>query len=410
VIEDHDRRFSVVLAAFLGCSSSSREASDDATADPLEASEADLARAFGAPLPGLTEDERRAFDDGREEFEHVATVEDGLGPVFNDRSCAACHTAGAVGGASDRTVTRFGALTEGAFDPLTRLGGSLVNARGIGATGGRCFFAGEIVPPAATITTLRVTTPAFGLGLVDAVSDEVFLALATRQARDFPETRGRASRVTDIQSGATRIGKFGWKAQNPSVFQFAADAYANELGVTNPQFPEESCPQGDCAMLARCAPSAKHPNDDGTDVAKLAAFLSFLGAPPPLRATEETRHGQRLFFDTGCAQCHWTTLTTGPSAIAALDRVKFHPYSDFLLHDMGALGDGIAQGDASRTELRTAPLWGVRVRPRLLHDGRARTVDEAIRAHSGQAARSADDYAALSASDRAALVTFVNSL
>src|SRR5262245_1446737 len=134
-------RWFVALATLVGCSSG--QAAEEA--DSLEASEAEAARAFGAPLPGLADCERRAFEEGRDEFLKVATIEEGLGPVFNDRSCAACHSAGAVGGASDRTVTRFGKITRGAFDPLTRLGGSLVNAQGIGFMGEGCFFAGEVV-------------------------------------------------------------------------------------------------------------------------------------------------------------------------------------------------------------------------------------------------------------------------
>src|SRR5262249_41768413 len=152
------------------------------------------------------------------------------------------------------------------FDPMTALGGSLVNVRGIGPLPDGCYFGGEIVPPSATVFTFRVTTPVFGLGLIDAVPDDVFLALAARQAKEFPRTAGRTAMVKEIKTGDKRVGKFGWKAQNPTVSQFAGDAYTNELGITNPEFPDESCPQGDCELLKRCNPSKTHPEDDGTDV------------------------------------------------------------------------------------------------------------------------------------------------
>jgi CxxC motif-containing protein (DUF1111 family) len=399
----------LVLAAFTGCSSQNRAASDTTT-DDLEATNADTQRTFGAPLRGLTADQQQKFQDGLEEFTHTDSIEEGLGPVFNDSSCGACHSAGATGGASDRTVTRFGTTTDGKFDPLTSLGGSLINAQGIGQVSDGCNFAPEVVPTEATIVTKRVTTPTFGLGLVDAVPDRTFLEIANNEACTYPDTAGHAAQVNDLKSGKVRIGKFGWKAQNPSLFQFAGDAYVNEVGITNPFFPDESCPQGDCDLVKRCNPSTKHPEDDGTDVDKFTSFMSFLAPPPPTGATYQTRRGRDVFFDAGCAQCHKTTLQTGANDVAALDHVTFHPYSDFLLHDMGALGDGIAQGDASGTEIRTAPLWGVRVRPRLLHDGRATTIEDAILAHAGQGAGAANAFSGLGADDKAALIAFVKSL
>jgi hypothetical protein len=111
------------------------------------------------------------------------------------------------------------------------------------------------------------------------------------------------------------------KAQNPSLFQFAGDAYVNEVGITNPFFPDESCPQGDCELLTRCNPSTKHPEDDGTDVDKFTSFMSFLAPAPPTCATSQTRRGRDAIFDAGCAECHKATLKTGRSDVAALGRV-----------------------------------------------------------------------------------------
>src|SRR5262245_61091416 len=231
---------------------------------------------FGDPLPGLTADELRRFDAGRAAFESVEDAADGLGPVFNGTSCAACHDIGAVGGGSDVVETRFGTITNGAFDPLLALGGSLIQTQGIGVAGA-CTFVGEVVP-AGAIQAQRRATPLFGLGLVDAVPDATFVELARAQARRHPHTAGRPNVVLDVVTGETVTGKFGWNAQVPRRRQFAGDAYVNEMGITTPMFPDESCPQGDCTLLA-CDP-VPGVDDDLEDVRAFADFMSLL-APPP---------------------------------------------------------------------------------------------------------------------------------
>src|SRR5262249_25963550 len=160
--------------------------------------------------------------------------------------------------------------------------------------------------------------------------------------------------VANLVTGGTSVGRFGWKAQVPVLLQFSGDAYLNEMGITNPLFPDENCPNGDCGALL-CNPRPDL-NDDGTDMQKFADFMRFLGAPPPGQVTGAVKAGQKLFANAGCASCHVPSLVTGSNAVKALDRVAFSPYSDFLLHDMGPLGDGIGQGDAKGTEFRTAPL------------------------------------------------------
>ncbi|HEY1434105.1 MAG TPA: di-heme oxidoredictase family protein [Thermoanaerobaculia bacterium] len=363
---------------------------------------------FGQPLGGLTADQLARFQAGLSEFNSVETVEEGIGPVFNDVSCASCHSLAAVGGASAILETRFGTTgPDGLFDPLTQWGGSLIQKQGIGAAVS-CEYLAEIVPPEATIVAARRTTALFGLGLVDAVPDATFQAIAQEEAFNPDGITGVVSMVTDIATGQTVVGKFGWKGQNPNLFQFAGDAYLNEMGITNPQFPNENCPQGDCASLS-CNP-APGLNDDGEGVQEFADFMTFLAPPPRGPITAQTALGELVFRGVGCAGCHRTVMRTGPNGVAALNKVVFHPYSDFLLHDMGALGDGITQNLATGHLMRTAPLWGARKLTTFLHDGRATTLDAAILAHDGQARKARDRYAGLPGYKKTLLAAFLNSL
>src|ERR1043166_4253726 len=205
------------------------------------------------------------------------------------------------------------------------------------------------------------------------------------------------------------VGKFGWKSQNPNLLQFSGDAYVNEMGITSPMFPTENCPNGDCSQLPACYPNAGV-EDDGTDVNAFADFMTLLAGPPRGAITRDALAGEKVFLRIGCGGCHLPVLVTGPSRIKAFDRVVFHPYSDFLLHDMGSLGDGIEQGKATGREMRTAPLWGLRVRTSYLHDGRALALDAAIFAHDGQGKFAKNRFSALPASDAQKLMAFLNSL
>ena len=376
---------------------------------------------FGDPLPNITPAESGAFASGKVAFSTAETPDEGLGPVFNDVSCAACHTGpkSAIGGNTTRTEIRFGTITNGAFDALAQLGGSLIQSQGIGSDGivasTACTgvsFAGEQVPAAATITALRRTTPLFGLGLVDATPDPTFRQLAATEARNTPATAGMANLVDKIeQHQQNTVGRFGWKAQNATLHIFAGDAYVNEMGITNPTFPDENCPQGVCNQNDFACLAAPELNDaDGADVTAFTDFMTLLAPPPrgPV-GTKETA-GAAVFARIGCADCHTPTLTTGHNASPALDRVDYHPYSDFLLHDMGALGDGITQGNATGALMRTAPLWGVRMQATLLHDGRAKSIPDAIDAHAGQGDTARRAFDALGKDDRANLLAFLASL
>ena len=365
---------------------------------------------FGAALSGLSAEERARFTAGREVFVETEDATDGVGPVFNDNSCVACHSAPEVGGASDRVETRFGKLTRKSFDALEGLGGSLIQEQGIGVQAD-CEFVAEVVPAEANVTAGRRTTSLFGLGLVDAVTDASLVELASRQRARTPATAGRAHFVADAVSGEQRIGRFGWKAQVPSLLHFAGDAYLNEMGITSPFFPEENCPQGNCDLL-RCD-LVPDPEDDGADIFLFADFMSFLAPPPRVAAAASKRvvgEGQRVFERIGCSDCHTPTLRTGPNEVAALSKREFAPYSDFLLHDMGALGDGIAQSGAAPREMRTAPLWGLRASNIFLHDGRASSIEAAILAHDGQGRGARDRFSGLRPDDRTRLLRFLRSL
>jgi CxxC motif-containing protein (DUF1111 family) len=364
---------------------------------------------FGDPLPNLTKAELAQFLAGKATFQQVEGVADGLGPVFNDTSCAVCHSVGAVGGGSTRLETRFGRLVNGVFDPMVEFGGSLIQVKGIGLLSG-VNFVGEVVPPQATIVAERRATPLFGLGLVDNVPDAFLQQIAAHEQTHTPATAGRVNIVLDAASGLQRAGRFGWKCQEATLFSFAGDAYLNEMGITTPMFPVENCPQGNCTLLLTPGLPAV-PNDaTNSDLVNFHDFMSFLGPPPTGRQTQQTQQGANTFARIGCANCHLPTLQTGPSTSAACNKVTFSPYSDFLLHDMGSLGDGIAQNGAGMTEMRTAPLWGVRLFTTFLHDGRASNLSDAILAHDGQGRDACNRFAALSKDQRAQLIAFLNSL
>ena len=214
--------------------------------------------------------------------------------------------------------------------------------------------------------------------------------------------------VHDIANNRDAVGRFGWKDQVPTLHQFSGDAYLNEMGITSPEFPVENCPGGDCSLLA-CNPMPGM-NDDGEGIVKFTDFMTML-APPPRKPLNAPSFAGRLLFSTlGCSHCHWGTFRTGDSPVASLDHVTFHPYSDFLLHEMGSLGDGIETGDAKGGEFRTAPLWGLSAITLFLHDGRAATVKDAILAHDGQARRVRDRFVRSSPAEQAALLAFLATL
>ena len=365
-----------------------------------------VSKDYGDLLQGITADETRQHLTGRSEFTRNRNASSGLGPVMTSVACLSCHDGPpAQGGTTQRLETRFGRRNaDGTFDPLLSLGGPLLQDEAIGTVNGVTFVP-EKVPAEANVVAQRRTTPLFGLGLVDATADATFIAIAAWQNAHDPAAAGRPAMVTEIANANLRVGRFGWKAALPTLLQFNADAFLNEVGITTPLFPDENCPQGNCALLAQ-NPSPGVNDPDGSALGQVNDFVRFLGPPP----RGPSGSGSATFAAIGCSFCHVQTLVTATNASAAFDRVAYHPFSDFLLHDMGPLGDGIDQGDAKGAEMRTQPLWGVAQQTRLLHDGRARTVAAAILAHDGQGKPARDRFAALSDSERRALLAFLDTL
>jgi len=351
-----------------------------------------------APLAGLSPADLARFEAGLDEFSEIETAASGLGPVFNGASCAECHNRPTIGGSSALFVTRFGTTGPQGFDPMIERGGSLVQARGIETAA--CAVAGEVVPPEATIATRRDAQPLFGLGLIEAIPEDRINRYADPLDRNRDGVSGRAAFVD------TRIGRFGWKARISGLEQFAATAYLEELGITNPTRPTETLPQG---KALACDPAAD-PEDDGSDVRAFTDFMRLLAPPVPIELTKLTRYGKRVFKQSKCHGCHMDKLRTGPSAVPALNRKRVRLFSDLLLHDMGSLGDGIPESAASGSEFRTPPLWGVGQSAPYLHDGRAATLDEAIAAHDGEARGARDRFLLLVPSARAALIEYLKSL
>lgn len=377
-------------------------------APPRPVPTTNAATVMGGPLAGLTALEVAAFQDGLDEFTNVETPEGGkLGPIFNGKSCSECHTAGGIGGGSTITVTRFGRMEHGHFDALDALGGSLLQRFAVDPA------LQERVPPEANVVAQRQSTALFGLGLIEAIPDAAIAQNAREPKADG--VRGRAAMVFDPATNGMRVGRFGWKAQIANLTTFAGDAYRNEMGVTNRFFPLENAPNGNQALLAQFQPipvieDQIDPATGKSDIDLASDFMRLLAPPNPLPQTASARQGEAVFVQSGCAACHKPSMTTGSSPIAALNRRPVNLYSDLLLHDMGTLGDGIAQGDADVREMRTAPLWGLHVRTRFLHDGRAATLDDAVLGHAGEGAVSRDHYQRLPASQRQQLLDFLGTL
>ena len=401
--------------------------------------------AFDGASNGLVDQATHAKD--REEFDGVESVADGLGPLYNAQSCRECHQNPDSGGASQVAELRVGHRdANGRFvnpsipigDGTTVITGrTLVNDRAI------CPSAAspdqeiqERVPDVETIRTLRMSLGLFGDGFVEAVPDEALKALAARQCR---QTRGRicgrALSVPVLEAeGKAAIGRFGWKAQQASLLSFSADAYLNEMGITSRLATAE---------VTTLCDSVKDPEDstdaDGlADIDRFARFMRALKAPPRdarLAATPDAQKGSHVFDTIGCATCHVRSLETAPAGTAvnagaftvpsALGGKIFHPFGDFLLHDVGT-GDGIAlateehfgaafrrmQPDYEPTarRMRTPPLWGVRMRPRLMHDGRSLTFSAAILRHQGEAALERKRFLQLKQAEKRQLLAFLASL
>ncbi len=370
---------------------------------------------LGQPLAGLSRDELQQFQDGKEAFAEEEDAADGLGPIFNNVSCVACHSVPAIGGSSPLNETRAQQV-DGIGTHFDLPGGSLFQSDAVSP---RCK---EVVPPRAVVG-LRQTTPLFGLGLIEAIPDAQIEEYAAQQARAFPLQAGQVHQVIDVATRRLRVGRFGWKNQQATLLAFSGDAYVNEMGITSDLFPTENAPNGDLGKLASCDKVAD-PEDTENDIALFTDFMRLL-APPPgdegcsrpshrhrtsggRRAFSRTAAGERTFDRIGCAVCHYAGYTAS-SPIRAIDGESVDAYSDFLLHDVGT-GDGIEQGDAEANELRTPPLWGLSESAPYLHDGSATTVQDAIRRHANQGAAAQRAFSGLPLMDQRALLEFLNTL
>ena len=362
------------------------------------------------------------FDRGLNQFNENESIASGLGPLYNAESCGACHGNPVAGGISQVTELRAGHLTPGGeFVPAP--GGSLINDRAIDPT------IAEYVAQGETIRTLRTSLNTLGDGFVEAIDDATLRALAIQQAE---ATNGQiAGVITEVPvleaAGATRVGRFGWKNQHASLLSFAADAYLNEMGITNRLVAEENTSMGNSVAAYDTVPDPEDsPNkpEGMQDIDAFAAFMRATKAPPrdiAKAATPDALAGSAVFDRIGCGICHVRTLTTAPSGTPinggtlivpdALGDKIIHPFGDFLLHDVGT-GDGIVQngGPATAHLLRTPPLWGLRTRARMMHDGASLTAADAIQRHGGEAAAVSRRFRSLSAAEKSQLFAFLSSL
>ena len=368
----------------------------------------------GPPFDTLDEDNvepLRSFNDNRFIFEEVETTADGLGPTYNARGCVECHQNVATGGASQISEHRTGRIEGDQF--IEALGGSLIHSR---ATHPDIV---EHVSFEDSVSTLRISTNTLGNGFVECIANDTLLAIRDQQPT---ELRGVAIMVPVLEADNTpSIGRFGWKSQHASLESFSADAYLNEMGITTPLLPDENTSSGRFVGYGTKYDKVKDPEDDGEDVIAFANFMRSTKAPSRGLVTNDVRAGGRLFNQVGCVSCHASTIHTAPPGTKinegvftvpkALGNKTIHPYSDFLLHDVGT-GDGIPVADDATTAnmIRTAPLWALRTRNRLMHDGLSFTKQEAIQRHAGQAVTVVEDYNALTEADRLQVLAFLDSL
>jgi len=378
------------------------------------------------------------------QFVEVEQVPNGLGPLYNAQSCRECHQNPVPGAASQVTELRVGHTgRDGHFQtpaiPIAHgtvviSGRSLVNDRAI------CPEIQERVPETETVRATRRAVNLLGDGFVEAVPDQVLVDIGRQQCKT---SNGRICGewlvVPIVEApGQVGVGRFGWKDQQASLLSFSANAYLNEIGITNPLFPNE---------ITTLCNTAQEPNDvrgpDGLfDIDRVTRFIRATKAPAPdPQPSPQVTRGSELFDRVGCGSCHVRSLTTAAAGTridggtyvvpAAMGSVTFHPYSDFLLHDVGT-GDGIVQAGPeeygaalfqtmasylaqqplqfTQNKIRTAPLWGVRLQPRLMHDGASLTLRDAILRHQGEGAAETQNFQRLSKQDQEALIAFLSAL
>ena len=351
------------------------------------------------------------FNKAKASFEDVEQIADGLGPVYNAQSCRECHQNPVTGAISQVTELRAGHVAaNGNF--VDAPGGSLINDRAIDAS------IQERVPGAEEVRTFRTSLNTLGDGFVECIADTTLAAIQ----RDQPlAQRGNLINVPVLEAnGALRAGRFGWKNQHASLLSFSSDAYLNEMGITNQFNATENTSLGNSVAAFD---TVSDPEDTTNDIGDFAVFMRATKAPPRSAdaANPDVLAGSGLFDSIGCGTCHTRSIVTAPAGTSinggqftvtpALGNKTIHPFGDFLLHDIGT-GDGIVQngGQATANQMRTAPLWGVRTRDRLMHDGESLTFRLAILRHAGQATDAANNFRGLIDAQKNQLIKFLGSL
>ena len=375
---------------------------------------------------GLAEPPGDTFSLDQRIYETAHDANTGLGPVFNARACADCHQNPVSGGASQFTELRVGHRdSNGNFvNPTIPInhGANTITGRSIVNDRALIPEAQEHIPVTENIHALRAALNTLGDGFVEAIDDTTLQAIAARQpAISGGRIHGEPIEVPVLEApGQTRVGRFGWKDQHSSLLSFIGDAYLNEMGVTNRLRPKDTTTVGKTT-----ADPEDVPDDLGlADIDHFAQFLRGTKVPPRdalVANTPDVLAGGRLFDQIGCSTCHVSSITTARPGTAinggtfvipeTLGNKIIHPYGDFLLHDIET-GDGIVQAGPQDTanKLRTAALWGLRMRPRFMHDLRSLTLENAIERHGGEAEHVSREFRELSRAEKQQVLSFLESL
>jgi hypothetical protein len=426
---------------------------------------------FGAPLPAVAKSvsDLAIFVAGQINFKQIQTLPQ-LGPLFNGTTCTGCHSQPSMGGGNliiSEIRVRNGPASSPvhvfAVDNMLRNGPQIQGGTPIFTNGMTAEPLGcQITVPGCQLsecqqeevsnttfsTSLptcdpssanfasggncvvgRATLPLFGDGLVEAVDDQTLIQLAQNEAASV---QGVIKMVTENFLSTAHVGRFGWKDDHAFLRGFSGDAYLNEMGITNPDNPVDisTCALGTTQFGVTLEDTGiEDPTgpDGRADIDRFSDFMRALAPPPTLPQNSSSIAGKALFSQLGCAGCHTPSLTTASNPASfippstggtpmsskvnkALAKQTFHPYSDFLLHSMGSLGDGITSGSAGPMMMRTPPLWGIRAKSIFLHDGRAADIPTAISLHDGQGKAAAQAFQALSTSQQEDLVSFLDTL
>ena len=357
----------------------------------------------GDPLRGLSAEELKRFEKGKEVFERAFTPETGLGPLFNADACGECHEDPVLGGTGDE-IELHGAVVraEGFCDPLADKGGPVFQLQVTPALKAALGIDAEPVPDEASRAS-RSIPDVLGFGLLDAVPDSEIMALADPDDRNGDGISGRPNVAFD-----GRLGRFGRKAVVPTLKEFNAGAFVLEQGITNPAVPTEESIGGQ--PIPAGVDSVPEPELSQEDLDLADDFVRFLAPPQHLSFGGQGERGRTVFGRIGCAGCHVPSLTTGNNPVRALAYKRVDAYTDLLLHDMGEERADICLGEASPSEFRTEPLMGLRLMKVFLHDGKATTIEEAIELHGGEATAARDYFRKLPKHEREELLKFLKSL